>query len=951
MSISNAISALKSILEINYAEEVALLGGIEALFQSRDALSAAGIEESPLGILMSLDRLPSGTLSALEACGVSIAELEPLSEKIRAAYEDAVPESLKKLLRNVGDFEESPDTQDPGLLKWKVADKSATAPSVGALLNNAGVGGKITLDLEAGDIPPAPVPFRPNLLRIGGQGTVNGSTGASYSVIEASASGEGQGRVDYWFHADASQLYAQAAAQSLSKIPTSISLESVEDALSAGMHALQLNFSGALNAEAKVDYGIWDAASSLVNANAGLQVGFNYKAEKQYVLNIWRDEETNKIGVNIHRNKNRESSSSVNLGLVVDASALKSKVYEEVIEPNLAEYKTVYDEVKPYLTPGTLLEEKLESVLLDAVENISSDESVRGAIKLALGQDVNSDDLKKEVRKRIVDWLNLNVAVYSAINAETLPKEAAEYVCAEIASDLPDSVRELISENVKGAVSSLQQDFKEEIEGRLDTLGENSIDQIIDDLKGLGQKVEKSIDGVAEKLDKAVEGLRSSIEIFDKRVREIAKALEDAAKRKVKLSILSSEKKIRNLEADLTLLFDPGNVQAKAYFDELTEASMDKFKTLLEREVDGVELIDGNIKELFGFEYETGVELSLLGISLGSRSIVHSSVQVDKDASGNVSIESRLEVGRVLSGFRETQSTKFISYLTVSSLKNTRNLPISLTVSKEDEQLKQGELEDFLGDLTTNGLLSPSAKQKAIALYQGWREAPDKKDINAHIAVSMQIQGPEVEALIEYADESVTTNQELVAHVLRALSEFGVFSQEQIQRAAKAVRQCSSRYKKFKTPELLFAEFNPAPHSNDRPLKGRKLFFDTDLDGCFDHPRINVGQDRDLQNARKIHLFVRSWMVLVRNIHELYHLDPAAMDEPTIERKNELLSFCLHRWLKVKQYFLFHPDDEVSTSMQAFIGLLSEACGTSESYPLSITMDMPEDTEEPQLFG
>ncbi|MCX2783317.1 hypothetical protein OQJ46_09985 [Microbulbifer thermotolerans] len=107
--------------------------------------------------------------------------------------------------------------------------------------------------------------------------------------------------------------------------------------------------------------------------------------------------------------------------------------------------------------------------------------------------------------------------------------------------------------------------------------------------------------------------------------------------------------------------------------------------------------------------------------------------------------------------------------------------------------------------------------------------------------------------------------------------------------------------------------------------------------------------NRGLRNARAIHFLVKSWVLLLRKLHEFYRVDVAAVD--AAQAHNTLMAFCLHQWLKVKPYFLFHPDDEASAKTIAFMGLWAQAAELSGNYPLSIAMSLVDEDIEPQQFA
>lgn len=938
----------QSLARLGLDDEVKLLETIANLYEHWPQLREASPAASALDYLASLEDNLEQQRPLLESLDIDPDALKKLARKFRKAYADEVPEPLRKLLRELGSFREGESDRDPGLVRWKLYDDKDGGELLSAdALTFSLKNGLAQIDLEAGDLSPE-ILAEENLLRIGFAGQLNGGAAASGNGTAIGMEAGADGRLDYWFAAPAQELFASAAADSLRRLPSPFSLASIDGAVEHGLRGLQLTFATSSKASLSVEYSLFEGGD-LIDTSAGIDISASYDAKREFELCVARDtEDDEKIAVQIRRTRGSEINSTVGLGVQLDIARAVEQLRETVIEPHLGRYESVYEKFKPYLSPGTLLEEKCNEALSQAAARLSDDAHIQAALRLAQSQEqrqeVESEQLQRDISARLVNWFNSGVGgIYDRVISAGLLQSAADRLNDSLPAGLPQGVRSKVGEEVRELIQSLQAKLKEEVQQRADAAS----GELVDELSGLNRRVSDAMDSVSQSLDKAFEGAREALAEIDERIHSIVTKLEEAAERKIKLRILSAEKVLREREVSMQLRIDRNSEPAAEIYRSLATGKLDLLEDLMQARVPGVEIVSGSASELLGRNYTSGVELSLLGISLGASSIVDSSVQIQKDAAGNIAIQSQLAATRILDGIREMQSVGFASHLSLSLLKRSRSLPLNLTVTQEDERLEAKELEKFLGSLTGSGLLSEKAGDKALALYRQWQGAGNRH-INARVQVLLQISGDQLDNLIDYA--AATGYGEKIADVLGALQEYGVFSERAIARACDNVRGWSRSYRKYKDPVSLFEVFNVGMHRDDRPLKGRRAFFAAPFAETDGHPICSSG-DRSLADARAIHFQVKSWVLLMRELHTIYEMEPGAADTQQMERHNELMAFCLLRWLKVKQFFLFQPGDEISARTIAFMALLARAAGLPASHPLAIAMELVGEDAEPQLFS
>lgn len=942
----------RSLTRLGLEDEIQLLETVVLVHRHWPELSAASAADNALDYLISLEDNLEQQRPLLEQLDIDPAPLTSLSRSFRRTYEDRLPESLQKLLRATGAFREREEERDPGLLRWKLleTEREAEPSPAGGLAFAVQGGARAHIDLEAGDLPDAALfPDPDHWLRIGFAGALNGGAELGGARGRGGVSAESESRLNYWFQVPEDTLFASAAAGCLRRLVSPFSLAAIGEEAGRGLQGLQLTLTTASQASLELEYNLFQAGT-LADVQAGLEIAASYSAERNYQLTAQLTAQADPAGgngvlVHVERSRGREINSAFSLGLRLDTASLAERVREKLIEPNLRHYNDFYQQFKPWLSPGTLLRERCAERLDRAVERLTNDEELRAALRLATGGEVDAEQLKQDASARLVDWFNSGVGIYSRANSEGLPESAAASLDQLLPGGLPQSAREKLGEEVRALVENLQEQLKEEVQQRTDSASGALVDQ----LSELGDGVKAAMQSAGDTLDRAFAGTRAALEKIDARIHSLVAQLEEAAKRKLSLRVLSTEKILRGRSASMTLCLDSASEAAGEFYRDLVSGNLDAMEALMQSPVAGVEILSGEVSELLGRNYTTGGELSLLGIELGAQSIVDSNVQIQRDAAGNLAIQSRLETRRILTGIREAQSAGFLSHLNICTAGRTRSLPLNLTVTKQDERLQAEELEAFLGNLVEQELLSPAAYAAAGEQYRAWQEG--KQHIHARVEVLMPVQGPALQALLEYADPARTSDSEMVADVLAALRDYQVLSERAISAACGAVQRISWRsYRRYTTPEALFAAFNAGMRDEDRPLRGRAQFFAAPFASTRGHTLIDRADTPGLRNAHAIHRYARSWTLLMRNLHQIYHADGAVSAEQ-MDRNNQLLAFCLHRWIRVKQYFLFHPGDEIASVTIAFMGLLARAADLADQYPLAVAMQLEEEDLEPRLFS
>ncbi|MFI2812416.1 hypothetical protein [Microbulbifer sp. JSM ZJ756] len=941
-------------------KEVELLLALDGLQRHWPDLQSGTAASSPLDYLFTLEDELDSQRPRLEQLDIDPAPLAQLAASLRGAYADSVPAPLRRLLRRVDSFADSAG-DDPGLVQLQLLDSSAATeaalPAGSPTLAVGGEGGA-QLELEACDrpefMPVAAVGAGAGLepLRIGlaGQLHARGQLGGDVSGggpsggIVAHADGEAHGRLDYWFHVPAGARFAAAAATCLRQLPSPFDIEAI--AAADDLAALHWQSAGRLDAGLELEYSLLSATGAVV-ADAGLTLSASYRAERELQLTAWP--EGGRLALRIRRIRGSERSGSAGLGIQLDISGLVDQVRERLVEPCLRDYESLYQRFGAYLKPGDLLQTEYRELLDAVVANVTTDPDLQTLLRLAGGAETDQDSLRQSVAEQLVRWLDSGPGVFSRATEPALAREGAAAVIEALPAGVPPHLRGRIADEVHGLLDSLQGKLAETVEEQ----AADAAGALVDELAGLGGSVASAVESASGQLDAALAGVRAALEKIDARIRALAAKIEAVARRRIELTVLGREQRLRRQEAEIELRLEPGSAAGSELYRRLLSGDLEALAALVDgtaESLPGLELVAGSASDLLERRETRGSEMALLGLSLGSLSIVDSRVQVEQDLAGNVAIQSRLEVQRALDGIREQQSAGFLSLLNIRR-GGQRSLPLNLTVTQRDERLQLDELEMFVDTLVTGGLLSPEAGRLAVQGYCQWQERAGSGFINARIEARLALEGEALESLLNYADPGNTSDTQLLSDVLQALRDFDVISENRQAIACRAVRQLHRRYRRYEGAIGLFTEFNAGPRSEDRPLSGRDDFFAAPFANCLENPQVRSLDSRGLRDARRMHLFAKSWALILRKLHQHYHAGNGIGDGTGLDRDNRLLAFCLHRWLRVKQHFLFHPADSMSKQTMAFVGLLARAAGMDGDPPLAIVMELEGEPQSLRLYS
>lgn len=685
--------------------------------------------------------------------------------------EGQIPQKYKDLLKRLGDF---PAAGDAGKVGWSVTTTKATpdpAPGQKGYALNLGLAAEVAFDADAA-WPGANPPNR--LLKIGVNGKIEAGAHASLPFAYGSASGAIGGSaalaLDYYFTAaDQGQLYAAAVAKRLEQLPAPFDLEAVWDRFAdatTDLDGIAFTFDDAADAKFDVAISSVQALKAGVTIDAGLTVGVKASRKNNYTLTLRRESAAGPLVLlaKLTRHDVKSGQLDGDFGLKVDVSAL-AKPVGAIIRRVADDWKTYFEEIKPFLTPGTWLRDYTGGALKTQLGRLIKDEALKTAvladIETALG--IGAEETSKSM-----DWLADQVAsaidrasalvstpVTDAVNrAVEAFKEAAPAVAALIP---PDDLTGFLDEQIAAAKTGLKD--------KVIALFNEDKKAFNAALKAMGGQINSAV----TKADDALAPVLEVLNRYDALFQKILTFSEAAAKQKVTARIYRQE--VRTRESDVQVsgrLLDkaPGTA---AVFATLTRGNLQELEKLVTGPptAPGFDLIeaDSKVTRISSFKSEAGVEIAFVNALLKSSVVMSGKATVTLNAQGDVEVDVEgnfqnslwipwNERGAFFSdSFRVVQA---------AAMAKTTGVPpvveLGFGAVYHEKKLSWSDVADFVTDLDKANLLPFGTLAEVKAVFDRWSAGGGK--IAGDLSASVSPRGDVIKTLLCLSERTPTAKPE-----------------------------------------------------------------------------------------------------------------------------------------------------------------------------------------------
>jgi hypothetical protein len=720
----------------------ALLNLEQAQLESKDLLALA----NALGTLDAekfLDRLSKGVEEKLEELSQEqLDRLRQWYEKKLAENEDI--NNLRALFGKVGDICEKDGVQHTKTLAWPL--ETQAAGGVDEIRLNLSFSSQVGLNLVAcADLPEraGKMPVGQAALLISVAGQVNVNSGAALPIgrlaVSGNAAAKGKLQFDYYsLHDRDSQPLAAVVSgfRQLGASPFDLAALSLQ--LQNGLRCVSLSGEGEISLGGRVALA---SPFSLAKKMTLAEMAYGYSASLSGAFNyhIQADtEESSKVTLFLNRTRgdSRTRESGVKIGL--DMESTLARIRQETL-PFLGKAEGLLAKADDLLQPGKRLRSELQEALagLDTESGKLLSPLLESLLGFKPGRapvDAISEALSQKIQALGLD-----------LNERTLGQAGPlldQFLAGlGIPSEQRESLREKMEARLDQALEKIRSSTEEKL-GEL-TSGAKAKD-IAKALEQVGLKVQTGLSD----MDQRLAGMRQLIQRYRSIANDIMVKLGDATAAKLTASLGLVNQQQQTAGADLVLRFDPLDAAARQAFREVLLGSFEHALELARNGQSGVEVLDCHLGRMVSNRQGADFEVAVLGFVLTRGSLLETSTVVELDASGNLTLISRAAVAKYRGLFREKRSLRIADVFEVMAAGKTHSLKFDVTLSHEDDKLKPGELEDFLGSLAAAKLLAPERVREANATLQHIRSTTPNCLNSGRVDVRLALEGNALETLM-----------------------------------------------------------------------------------------------------------------------------------------------------------------------------------------------------------
>jgi len=644
----------------------------------------------------------------------------------------AAPGWVKTLLTRVDGF----SVASPGALSWEPLAVDETLKLSEAYGIALGFSGKAALSLSAGAAWPGGDAAKA-LLRLGASGEIGAKAGATipYSLGAVKADGSAGMRVDlgyYWDLAGSGALYGLAVAERVPLLPNPFDFASVWEA------AQRPDFAGATfafegNAAAHVAVSLAYSGVPLtgVNVDLGATVAFGASFKRGYRLAVRRAAEGG-VAVEMARSELDANTLSASIGVSVALPVLAAKV-QGFLTKAVDAWDGELERVKPFLSPGTWLQDQLGGQVSAAAARLIGNPGLRAAVVRDLNGVFGIDTSDESA---VAGWLE--DALRGAVDQKSAAligdaQAAALAAYGELAGAIPAFAEPDIRAALTAELAGLAAKAKDAVTGVVDTLFRTV------DLKALGKALGAAgaaSDKIVESLDDALARVREVLATYNDLLHTVVAKAREAAKQKLTIAIQAENARSRSLDVKLAGRFTANSPGAAVLFGLLSGGKLQEIAAVAGGANPPADFVldaaNSSSKLTLLRTGSVGAEVLAFGLGAKFSSAVSASVAVEIDGFGNVRIATQGEMKKLFSGNGEERELSFADSIGLAYGRKlgaaaiSASVALGVSVIYRDEELRRDELTAFTAGLRAAGLVAADVDARAQAALAGW-VLPDKQ--------------------------------------------------------------------------------------------------------------------------------------------------------------------------------------------------------------------------------
>lgn len=643
--------------------------------------------------------------------------------------------AVLRLLSRVDQFRDDSSVNsdsDPGLVRWSPAPINVAA-SNSRLSFEAGA--DATLALEAGDLWPyrsdiVGDPGLDGLIRIQIDGNARAGAMASLPLQSARLSGEVAATLKSsiaWYVTPAapSQIFAEAVAAAVPRLPLPTRFDALWKAVqTSNLKGAILSIDGTIVMKGEIAL----ATDGVIAGIGGVGAAVTVKAEIIRASSFQISARAigkpgggapRPITVSVSSAKSRQSTLGIDFSVKLDATDLREKT-AAIVRNVISEWDDRLKPLEKFLSPGTLLRDELATQLNGSIDTMVGNASLKAALQAearrALGLEPGEAELKTWLNGVIIDAVSSEAG-----KVQQGASAAIDGVIARIpVAGLQAEAATLLRTELKKLLAAFDDGLKTAV-GQIVTGPAASVADLV---ARFGVNVDQAVDTIDGKLA----SVRKLLAHFNALLDKIAVATEKAANYRLQI-LFATETATREWSEFLFAgTFSQDTPATRALFDNLVAGRVDRVADLLQggNAVPGVSVDKARSFALRGksWSQSTSFGLFVIGFEISSKQLLTAEAEVRATADGIV-VTGKAGAAVIDKRPDGTQIVRLSNpySLAVGTGSDPREpvIRLMLDINRFENNLKEGELADFLGSLVTHGLLSSWVPSQALAVLRRWQ--------------------------------------------------------------------------------------------------------------------------------------------------------------------------------------------------------------------------------------
>ena len=736
-------------------DDIALIGALGKI--AANWVTLASKIDGATTVVAFIDQLAKDAASediktALRDIGVDPDMLSDFLKKVKDAT-DAVPAKYKMLLDPLS----SPDA---GPVDWTLKGSAATPADGEYSLKLDGSGGiEFRPDAKWAFNDPMP----PSLLQISAEGAVHAAGAATLPFKFGSVGGSADGQVtvglDYYFSPSKPDLiYGLAVAQCLPDLANPFALDDLWESFAHGRLAgLVYTFKDAATVTGTISVAETVELLDLASLKAGLDVKFGLSLTGKQTFSVRAAPRPADappgsrppLVVTLSRSDGRQNSLDLTAGLALDLSGLAKRIHD-ILGKAYAEWDAILADVKPFLSPGTWLQDKAGALVKAQATALLGDTALSQAVQRDLQGLLG---LVSGADSAVADWLGKQLTDAVERTAGVLTKDAgaaADAAYAELSRLLPAFAQDAFKTKLNDALNKLIGQGQSDLETALKKIVQGNSNKLGTAITAAGGQVNAAV----ARADGLLAGLRDLVDKYSMLFQKVIKATEDSARTQIAARFLFEQQTSSDSTYQYSATLTASTEAARTVFDSLVHGNLSELVALLEMPTaqPGVSpnLDLCSISKFTKRVSSTGFELVALGFSgISASTVLTTQASAIVAAGGRVEIGAQAELDRRFKGANATRDLTFADVYKLTALGGvsaglpgaTRSFELGLGILHSDPEMSRKELAAFIGSLEGGGLVSKGTQARATSFFDAWSGPGTQAPLSADISVKLRLDG------------------------------------------------------------------------------------------------------------------------------------------------------------------------------------------------------------------